>query len=63
MTTPQDLLLIAAEYAQAGKDIDGAVVLGIEVEDRRPALAEKWAAGLTEFVDSRIGSKLDDSVR
>lgn len=63
MTTAQDLLLIAAEYAQAGKDLDGAKVLGVEVEDRRPELAEKWAEGLTQFVDSRVGLRFDDSLR
>ena len=50
----QNLLLIAAEYVQAGRALDDAMVLGVEVEDRRPALADEWAAALTEFVDSRV---------
>lgn len=50
----QNLLLIAADYVEAGNELDGAVALGIEVEDRRPAVAEQWAAALTQFVDSRI---------
>ena len=55
----QKLLHIAADYIQAGYDLDGAKTLGIEVEDRRPAVAEEWAAALTEFVDSRLKAQVE----
>ncbi|WP_431229548.1 hypothetical protein [Paenarthrobacter nicotinovorans] len=50
----QDLLGIAADYIQAGREQEHALVAGVETADRRPAIANKWAAALTEFVDSRI---------
>lgn len=50
----QNLLHIAADYIEASRELDRATAVGIEVEDRRPAVEAEWAAALTDFVDSRL---------
>lgn len=52
----QKLLTIAVDYIDAGRDLEGAKALGVSVEDRRPAVADEWAAALGEYVDSRINA-------
>lgn len=54
----QKLLTIAVDYIEAGRDLDRATVAGVEVEDRRPAVADEWAAALTEFIDARLAARV-----
>jgi len=52
----QKLLHIAADFVQAGREQQDALLLDIEIEDRRPAVEAEWAAALNEFIDGKINA-------